>query len=77
MACFCCFLRNSLITIRAFFIPILLDIRTIFEKETKRSFLKKRARLGVEVVTWLGIDDVNLLNSDSVNLGMDLAQGKI
>jgi hypothetical protein len=42
-----------------------------------KGLLKKRARLGVEVVIWLGIDDVNLLNSDSVNLGMDLAQGKI
>ena len=76
MACFCCFLRNSLISIGAFFIPIILDIGTIFKKKTKRS-LTKKARLGVKVVTWLGIDDVNLLSSDLVNLGMDLAQGKI
>jgi len=46
-------------------------------KRRLKGLLKKKARLRVEVVTWLGIDDVNLLNSDSVNLGMDLAQGKI
>jgi hypothetical protein len=46
-------------------------------KRRLKGLFKKRARLGVEVVTWLGIDDVNLLNSDSVNLGMDLAQGKM
>jgi hypothetical protein len=46
-------------------------------KKRLKGLFKKRARLGVEVVTWLGIDDVNLLNSDSVNLGMDLAQGKM
>jgi hypothetical protein len=55
--------------------PILLDTRNSFKRETKRS-LDKEAQLGIGVVMWLGMDSVNSLSYDSTAFGEDPTQEK-
>jgi hypothetical protein len=55
--------------------PILLDTRNSFKRETKRS-LDKEAQLGIGVVMWLGMDSVNLLSYDLTTFGDDPTQEK-
>jgi hypothetical protein len=55
--------------------PILLDTRNSFKRETKRS-LDKEAQLGIGVVMWLGMDSVNSLSYDSTTFGEDPTQEK-
>ena len=60
---------------RASYIPILLDTMDSYKRKTERSS-NKEARLCVRVVTWLGVNDVDLLNSDLTTLGENPTQGK-
>ena len=56
---------------RAYFISIFIDTRTSAKRQTKRSS-DKEAWLDIRVVTWLGIEGADLLNSKSVILAKDL-----
>jgi hypothetical protein len=57
---------------KASFISIFIDTRASAKRQTKRSSDKKEW-LGIRVVTWLGIEGVDSLNSKSVILTKNLA----